>query len=114
GPPTREGKAVRGLARTLRACSFAEVLGPNGVAVVLRERAVGDDEQLHVLEQPRPSPEAVALVTVDLVERLPDVDTPALDLDVDHREAVDQHRDVVPVRVGTGDLVLVDDLKPVV
>ena len=36
--------------------SFAEVLGPDRVAVVLRQRAVRDDEQLHVLEETRSRP----------------------------------------------------------
>ena len=65
--------------------------------VVLRQRAVADHEELHVLEQARAGPEAVALVAVDLVERLADVDAAALELDVHHRQAVDEDRDVVAV-----------------
>ena len=67
--------------------------------VVLRQRAVADDEQLDVLEQARAGPEAVALVTVDLVERLADVDAAALELDVHHRQPVDEHGHVVAVGV---------------
>ena len=85
------------------------------VGVVLRQRAVADHEQLDVLEQAGVGPEALPLVAVDLVERLPDVDTAALELDVHHRQAVDEHGHVVAVRRGRPvDLVLVDDLEPVV
>jgi hypothetical protein len=73
-------------------------------------------------KSPGAGPEAVALVAVDLVEGLADVDAAALELDVHHRQAVDEHRDVVAVGVasappglaGAGHLVLVDDLQPVV
>ena len=90
-----------------------------GVGVVLRERAVADHEELHVLEQAGAGPEAVALVAVDLVEGLADVHAAALELDVHHRQAVDEDRHVVAVRRGRAalalrDLVLVDDLQPVV
>ena len=90
-----------------------------GVGVVLGQRAVADHEQLHVLEQARAGPEAVALVAVDLVERLADVHAAALELDVHQRQAVDQDRHVVAVGVlgaalALADLVLVDDLQPVV
>ena len=78
GPPGGELEGVRGLLlaalgrpRTPRCAAAA-----GGVGVVLRERAVGDHEELDVLEQPGVGPEAVALVAVDLVERLADVDAP--------------------------------------
>ena len=61
------------------------------------------------------------MVAVDLVEGLADVDTSALQLDMHHGQAVDQHSHVIAVRVappaGTlraGHLVLVDDLQTVV
>ena len=37
---------------------FVDVLAAGGVGVVLGERAVADDEQLDVVEQPGPGPEA--------------------------------------------------------
>ena len=77
---------------------LVEVLATGGVGVVLGQRAVADHEELDVLEQARAGPEAVALVAVDLVERLADVDAAALELDVHQRQAVDQDRDVVAVR----------------
>jgi hypothetical protein len=76
---------------------FLQMPVAHGVAVVLGQRAVADDEQLHVLEQAGARPEAVALVAVDLVEGLADVHAPALQLDVHHRQAVDQHGHVVAV-----------------
>lgn len=86
----------------------------DNVAVVLRERAVRYDEQLDVSEQDGAGPETVALVAVNLVKRLTDVHTATLEFDVDHRQAIHQHRDVVAVLAGAFDLVLVDRLQPVV
>jgi hypothetical protein len=82
-------------------------------------RAVGDDEQLDVLEQAGRRPERLPLVPVDLVERLLERHPAALELHVHQRQPVDQDRDVVPVGpldaapLALG-LVLVDDLQAVV
>src|SRR6218665_1523939 len=40
----------------------------HGIAVILGQRAIADDEELRILEQARARPEAVALVAVDLIE----------------------------------------------
>ena len=95
------------------------MLAAGGVGVVLGERAVGDDEQLNVVEQAAARPETVPLVPVDLVERLTDVHAPAFEFDVDQRQPVDEDRHVVPVGIPgaaltLADLVLVDDLESVV
>ncbi len=55
----------------------------SGVRVVLGKRPVADHKQLNVLKEPRSSPETVALVAVDLVERLPDVNAAPFQFDVD-------------------------------
>ena len=95
------------------------MLAARGVGVVLRQSAVTNHEKLHVLEQPRARPKTVPLVAVNLVERLTNVHTATLKLNVNHRQAIDQHGDVVAVRVvrathAAVDLVLVDDLQSVV
>ena len=123
-PPGGELERVRGLAGALAAGSLVNVFAAGGVGVVLGERAVADDEQLHVLEEAGAGPKAVALVAADLVERFTDVDPAPLQLDVHHRQPVHQHGDVIPggarrttlhlSTVTLIDLVLVDDLKPVV
>jgi hypothetical protein len=84
--------------RRLARSRSLEVLAAGGVRVVLRQGAVADDEELDVLEEAGPGPEAVALVALDLVERLPDVDPAPLELDVHHRQAVDQDCHVIAVR----------------
>jgi hypothetical protein len=91
----------------------------HGVAVVLGQRAVADDEQLHILEQAAARPEAVALVAVDLVEGLADVHATALEFDVHHRQAVDQHGHIEAggtraCRAHCWCLVLIDHLQSVV
>ena len=105
--------------RLLLPPDLVDVLAAGRVGVVLGQRAVADDEELDVLEQPGAGPEAVPLVAVDLVERLADVDTTALELDVDHRQTVDQNGHVVAIGVlgaalARSDLVLVDHLQAVI
>ena len=48
------------------------------VGIVFRVRAVGDDKNLHILKQPRAGIEGIALVAVDLIERLADGNAAAL------------------------------------
>ena len=75
---------------------------------------VRDDEDLHVLEKPGARPEALALVALDLVERLAKLDAAALQLDMHERKAVHQDRHVVAVVMGAGaGGVLVQDLQGV-
>ena len=76
--------------------------------------AVRDDEDLHVLEKTGARPEALALVALDLVERLAKLDAASLQLDMHERKAVDENRDVVSVVMGAGaGGVLVQDLQRV-
>lgn len=86
-----------------------------GVAVILREGAVGDDEDLDVFEEAAAGPEGFAGVAVDLVEGFAEIDAAPFEFDVDEREAVDEDGDVVAVFAGAvlGG-VLVDDLQFVV
>ena len=98
GPPDGERKSCwrsSGAERLL--ALLRQVTVAHRVAVVLGQRAVADDEQLHILEQAGAGPETVALVAVDLVEGFADVHATALEFDVHHRQAVDQHRHVVAV-----------------
>ncbi len=113
-PPRRELERVAGAAHAGPARRVVDVLTAGRGAVVLRERAVADHEQLHVVEQPRPGPERVALVAVDLVERLPDVDPAAFQLHMHQRQTVHEDGHVVPVGPRALDRVLVDHLQPVV
>lgn len=79
GPPGRELKRVRRPALAPPAAvGLLDAPLASRVRVVLRMRAVGDDEELDVLEQPGVRPERLALVAVDLVERLLERDTTAL------------------------------------
>ena len=52
------------------------------VAVILGIGSVRDDEQLHILEQSAARPETLALVAVDLIERLLDIDAATLQFDM--------------------------------
>ena len=116
GPVARELEAVAlRLDVELLPLRLAAMGIARGVAIVLGERAVADDEELHVLEEPRTGPEALTPVAVDLIEGLAQTHPTALQLDVEHGEAVDQQRHVVAVgRRATLGGVLVDYLEVVV
>ena len=66
------------------------MLPSGGVRVVLRQRAITDHEQLHVVEQAGAGPETVTLVAVDLIERLTNIDPAPLQLHMHERQTVDQ------------------------
>lgn len=115
-PEGGELKAVAGLFGFVP--SFAllfDVAAAGGVGIILRVGAVGDDENLDVFKKPACCPEAVALVALDLVERLADGHAAAFELDMYQRQAVDEDGHVV-ARVVTARslLVLVEHLQTVV
>ena len=117
-PPRRELKGVAGvpaLSRLLLAAVLPDMGKAGGVAVVFRLGAVGDDKDLHVLEEAGATPERLALVAVDLVEGLADGHAPPLQLHVDEWETIDEDGHIVTVvpRPALGG-VLVDDLQAVV
>ena len=117
GPPRGEFEAVAGAFsfRGIFAVPLADVVVAGGVAVILRERAVGDDEDLDVFKESAARPEGFASIAVDLVERLAEIDAAPLEFDVDERKAVDEDGDVIAVfayAVFGG--ILVDDLQFVV
>ena len=116
GPPAGELEGVGHLAaRSLGAGGLVNMGGARGVGVVLGQRPVADHEQLHIFVEPRIGPETLALVAVDLVEGLADVDAAPLEFHLHHGQAVHQDGDVVAVgsRAGVGG-VLVDHLQAVV
>ena len=119
GPEACEFKAVAGLFLLLLAglCVF-DGIEPGAVGIILRVRAIADDEDLDILEQTGPSPEGIALIPVDLIERLTDGHTTSLQFHMDHRETVYQDRYIIAVAVPCSfilaDGILIDDLKKVV
>ena len=59
------------------------------IAVIFGMRSVGNGEDLHILEESACRPETVALIAVDLVERFPDLHTPALEFEMYKVQPVD-------------------------
>ena len=118
-PERSELKAIAGfgLLGFLR-FGILDMVETGGIGIVLRIRAVGDHEDLHKFIQPAGCPEAIPLIAVDLVKRLPNGNAPALQLDMDQRQTVDQHRHIIAVIVGSAflgrDGILIDDLQAVV
>ena len=108
-------KAVAGLALLGAACRcFFDSVAPGAIGVVLGVCAIGDDKNLHILEQAATSPEAVPLIPLDLVESLPDGDTAPFQLHMNQRQTVHQYRDIVAVIIGCtfclANHILIDDL----
>ena len=94
---------------------FFQVVGSGGVGVVLGVGAIGDDKYLHILIQPRTSPETVPLVSVYLVEGFFELDTPPFEFHMHQGKSIDKDGDVIPGVMGSTSLdILVDDLDIVV
>ena len=90
------------------------MLVANCVAVVLGVGTVADNEDLYVLKEATSSPKAIVLVTIDLVERLADINTTSLELDVNKWQAVHENGDVIPILTSTFNFILVENLDAVV
>ena len=118
-PERSELKAIAGfgLLGFLR-FGILDMVETGGIGIILRICAVGDHEDLHEFIQSAGCPEAIPLIAVDLIEGFPNGNAPALQLDMDQRQAVDQHRHIIAVIVGSAflgrDGILIDDLQAVV
>ena len=116
-PKGRKFKAVACLFAALsgRSGAFFNVAVAGRVGVVFRVRAVGDNENLHILIQSAARPKAVSLVTVDLVECLLDRHTAPLQFHMNQRQTVYQNRDIIAIIIVAAVLhILVDNLQTVV
>ena len=72
-PEGCEFEAVTGLFFLLLAgFRILDGVEAGAVGIILRIRSVGDHKDLDVLKETRPSPERIALISVDLIERLAD------------------------------------------
>lgn len=114
-PEGGELKAVAGLFGFIASLALLfDVAAAGGVGIVFRVCAVGDDENLDIFKKAACCPEAVALVALDLVERLADGDAAPLELDMYQRQTVDEDSHVVAcVVIACSLLVLVEHLQAV-
>ena len=113
-PPASELVAIRCFLDAKVAACFLDVLIANCVAVVLGVGAVTDYENLYILKEAAARPETVVLVSIDLVERLADINSAPLELDVNKRQPIHENSDVVSVLANTFNLILVEHLDDVV
>ena len=115
-PERGELKAVAGLFGFSASLALLfDVAAAGGVGIILRVGAVGDHKNLDVFKKAACCPETVALVALDLVERLADGHAAPLQLDMYQRQAVDEDGHVVArVVIARGLLVLVEHLQTVV
>lgn len=116
-PKGRKFKAVACLFAALsgRSGAFFNVAVAGRIGVVFRVRAVGDNENLHILIQPAASPKAIPLIAVDLIERLFDGHTAPLQFHMNQRQTVYQNRDIIAVIIVAAVFhILVDNLQTVV
>ena len=94
---------------------FADVAVSGRVGVIFRVRTVADDKNLNVFVQTTIRPEAVTLVTPNLVERFPNRHAPTLQFHVHERQTVHENRHIIPGIVSAAVfLELIDDLHPVI
>lgn len=100
-PVASELKAIARLPAAAASCRrhLPDMAAARRIGIILRVRAVRDDENLHILIEPTARPETVPLIALDLLERLPELHAAPLQLDMDERETVDEDRDIVAVRV---------------
>ena len=112
-----EGVAGLFLFDLLRIC-ILDVVEAGGVGVVLGICAVGDNENLYILEQTTGCPETISLIAVDLVECLTDGHATALQLDVDEGQTINQNGHIITVvmlsTIGGRYRILIDNLQMVV
>ena len=85
------------------------------VGVILGIGSVGNDENLNIFVQSATCPKTIPLIAVNLVERLFELDTSTLQLDMHKRQTIDKYGHIVAgIVVSLLLLVLVDDLEVVV
>ena len=118
-PEAGELKTVAGLFLLLLAgLSVFYSIEPSTVGIILGVCAITDHKDLDILKQTASSPERISLVTVDLVESLPDGHAAPFQLHMDHWESIDQDRYIITVAVPCSfiltDSVLIDDLKKII
>src|SRR5699024_7756774 len=127
-PPRGELKGIRGLLlfRGPANLGLLDMLQPGGIRIVLCQRAIGNHEDLHVIEQGTAGPKRLATITSDLIERLLQWHSATLELNVHHRQTIHQNGYVIaatvlrPILSGVAtivrwhDFVLVYDLQPAI
>lgn len=95
-----------------------DVIEPGGIGIIFCIGTVGDHEDLHKLVKAACRPEAVPLIAVNLVEGFTDGNATALQFNMDHRQTVDEDRNIIAVIVDSplagGHGVLIDDLQNIV
>ena len=118
-PKRRKLKAIAGFAADfLRNRNVTDSVTARRIGVILRVCPIGYDKYLDIFKESTSSPEAISLVSVNLVKCLLNRDSPPLQLDVDSRKPVNQDCDIVSIAAaGTffgANFILVDDLQAVV
>ena len=82
-----------------------------GIGIILRECAIGDDKNLHILIKSRTRPKAVSLIAVDLVKSFLDRNTTTFQLHMNQRETIYKNGHVIPgVMIAGTFFILIDDL----
>ena len=114
-PEGSELKTTACLLNLLFAVSLLDGTDTGGIRVILGAGAVADNEQLHILVKTRCCPETVSLISLNLVKCLFKSNTTSLQLNVNQRETVYKHSNIIAVIKVTAVLyILVNDLYRVV
>ena len=115
-PEGSELEAVAGFLRLPLAVFFLSNGAYAGrVGIVLGMRTVGDHEYLHVLVKAAAGPEAIPLITVDLIKCFLECNAAAFELNMNKRESVYEYGHVVAIIIVAAAFgVLVDDLQRII
>ena len=110
-------KTIGGFLAVLPANSVIlfDVACSGGVGIILCECAVGDDENLHILIKPTPSPKAITLIAVDLVERFLDCHSTAFQFHMNQRQTIYQNSYIISgIMLSSRFFILVNYLQSVI
>ena len=86
----------------------------SAVGVVFRICSIGDNENLHIFKQPTACPKGITLIAIYLIECLSDRDSSALQFDMNYRQTIDQHRNIITIvilgSIFFSNYILIDNL----
>ena len=97
-PETGKFKAVAGLFLLLPAgFRILNSIKSGAVGIVFGVSSIAYYKNLYKLKETRPCPEGIPLVTIYLIERLPNCHTSPLQFHMDHRKTIDKNRHIIAI-----------------
>ena len=105
---------MRSLLATASTPLFLQMTRTHRITVILSQCTITDHKQLDIFKQPGACPETITLITVDLIKCLPDIDAPTLQLNMHHRQTVNQYRHIITTGPPALCCILINNLQAVI